>query len=146
MHDLNAREYIHLSGEIDSLYHDMAVQIGVSDSILNIFYIICEKGNKCLQSDIFRLTGMSRQTINSAIRKMEKEEMIYLEQGTGRNTIVCMTEKGKVFTEKNIYPLFEIENKIWNEWTEKEHKQYLDLTKKYSDSLRKYMKEFLIKL
>lgn len=141
MHDKQAREFTHLSGEINSLYHDMAVKTGVSDSVLNIFYVLSEKEYQCFQSDIFRLTGMSRQTINSAIRRLEKEELVYLEQGVGRNTIVCLTEKGKNFAEKNISPLFEIENRIWNEWTEEEQQQYLTLTKRYCNSLRKYMQE-----
>ena len=86
-----AREFVHISGEIDSLYHEAALKFGVSDSVLNTLYVLCEKGNQCLQSDVFRLTGMSRQTINTAIRKLEKAEMVYLEQGTGRNTIVYLT-------------------------------------------------------
>ena len=94
-----------------------------------------------MQSDIFRLTGMSRQTINTAIRKLEKDEIVFLEQGTGRNTIVCLTEKGKVFCSKNIIPLFKIEDKIWNEWTDEERKQYLAFEQKYCDSLKKYVKE-----
>lgn len=143
MHDLQAREFTHISGEIDSLYHEVAVKIGVSDSVLNILYVLCEKGNQCLQSDIFKLTGMSRQTINSAIRKLEKEEIVSLEQGTGRNTIVRLTEKGEKFSEENIYPLFEIENKIWGEWTAEEQRQYLTLTQKYRDALKKYMRETL---
>lgn len=143
MHNLQAREFTHLSGEIDSTYHEAAVKIGVSDSVLNILYVLCEKGNKCLQSEIFKLTGMSRQTINSAIRKLEKDEIVYLEQGTGRNTVVCLTEKGKKFSEEKIYPIFEIENMIWSEWTQEERNQYLELTKKYNDSFKKYVKERL---
>ena len=41
---------------------------------------------------------------------------------------------------EKIYPLFEIENKIWNEWTIEEQEQYLSLTKKYRDALKKYIK------
>lgn len=141
MHSSQAREYLHISGEIDSIYHEIALKFGISDSVLNVLYVICEKGNQCLQSDIFRLTGMSRQTINTAIRKLEKDEIVFLEQGTGRNTIVCLTEKGKVFCSKNIIPLFNIEDKIWNEWTDEERKQYLAFEQKYCDSLKKYVKE-----
>lgn len=143
MHNLQAREFTHISGEIDSLYHEAAVKIGVSDSVLNILYTLCEKENRCFQSDIFKLTGMSRQTINSAIRKLEKDGIVCLEQGTGRNTIVCLTEKGKLFSKENVFPLFEIENKIWSEWTAEEQKQYLALTQKYRDALKKYMRENL---
>ena len=110
--------------------------MGISDSVQNILYVICEQGNQCLQSEISKRTGISRQTINSAIRKLEKDEILYLEQGKGRNTIVCLTEKGEKFALEKIYPLYEIENKIWNEWTDDEQQQYLVLTQKYRDALK----------
>ena len=113
--------------------------MGVSDSVQNILYVICEKGDRCLQSEISRLTGISRQTINSAIHKLEKEGIIRLEQGKGRNTIVCLTEEGKNYARRKIYPLFEIENKIWADWTEEEQQQYLLLTQKYREGMKKYM-------
>lgn len=114
MHYLKVGQYTYLAGEINALYHEAAVKMGISDSIQNILYVICERReNRCLQSEISRLTGISRQTINSAIRKLEKDEIVYLEQGKGRNTIVCLTEKGKKFALEKVYPLFEVENKIW---------------------------------
>lgn len=139
MHYLKANQYTYLAGEINALYHEAAVKTGVSDSVQNILYVICEKGDCCLQSEISRLTGISRQTINSAIHKLEKEGIIRLEQGKGRNTIVCLTEEGKNYARRKIYPLFEIENKIWADWTEEEQQQYLLLTQKYRDGLKKYM-------
>ena len=142
MHYLHATEYTHLSGGINSLYHEMAVKMGLSDSIMNILYVICEKKDRCLQSEISKLTGISRQTINSAIHNLKKDGIVYLEQGHGRNTIVCLTEKGKKISEEKILPIFEIENKIWNEWTVEEQQQYLMLTQKYRDGLQKYITLF----
>ncbi|HIZ77061.1 MAG TPA: winged helix-turn-helix transcriptional regulator [Firmicutes bacterium] len=143
MHYLKAGQYTYLAGEINALYHEAAVKMGISDSVQNILYVICEQGNQCLQSEISKRTGISRQTINSAIHKLEKDEILYLEQGKGRNTIVCLTEKGEKFALEKIYPLYEIENKIWNEWTDDEQQQYLVLTQKYRDALKKYMKTIL---
>lgn len=57
--------------------------------------------------------------------------------------MVCLTEKGQKYAAEKINPLFEIENKIWNEWTEQEQQQYLTLTRKYRDALKKYMKTML---
>lgn len=143
MHYLKAGQYTYLAGEINALYHEAAVKMGLSDSVQNILYVICEKENRCLQSDISKLTGMSRQTINSAIRKLETDGIVYLVPGKGRNTIVCLTEKGEKFALEKIYPLYEVENKIWNEWTTDEQQQYLILTQKYRDALKKYLKEIL---
>ena len=143
LHYLKTEQYTYLAGEINALYHEAAVKMGISDSVQNILYVLCEKGGKCLQSEISKLTGISRQTINSAIRKLEKEGIVYLKQGKGRNTILCLTEKGKKFSSEKILPLHEIENKIWNEWTAEEQQQYLTLTKKYRDGLKKYLEAML---
>lgn len=139
MHYLETGQYTYLAGEINALYHEAAVRMGISDSVQNILYVLCERGGKCLQSEISKLTGISRQTINSAIRKLEKEETVYLEQGKGRNTIVCLTPKGVEFSREKIEPLHRIENQIWNDWTAEERQQYLALTKKYRDGLKKYL-------
>ena len=139
-YDYRVLTYVpHLAGDINSLYHEAAVKMGVSDSVMNILYVLCEKEGECLQSEICRLSGISRQTINSAIRNLEKDGIVYLKPGQGRNTIVCLTETGKIFSKEKIYPLFEIENKIWNEWTADEQRQYLMLTQKYRDALKKYL-------
>ena len=143
LHYLETGQYTYLAGEINALYHEAAVKMGISDSVQNILYVLCEKDGQCLQSEISKLTGISRQTINSAIRKLEKEGIVYLEQGKGRNTILCLTGKGKKFSAEKIIPLHEIENKIWNEWTEEEQRQYLTLTKKYRDGLKKYLEAML---
>ena len=50
MHYLKAGQYTYISGEINALYHEAAVKAGISDSVQNILYVICEKGNECLQS------------------------------------------------------------------------------------------------
>ena len=140
MHYLKTRQYTYLAGEINALYHEAAVKMDISDSVQNILYVICERGNSCLQSEISKLTGISRQTINSAIRKLEQEGVLTLKPGKGRNTVVCLTKKGKEFASEKIYPLFEIENKIWDEWTADEQQTYLMLTQKYRDALKKYLK------
>lgn len=139
MHYLKATQYTHLAGEINALYHEAAVKMGISDSVQNILYVLCEKDGRCLQSEICKLSGISRQTINSALRNLKKDEIVCLEQGSGRNTVVCLTEKGKAFTAEKIEPLLAMENKIWNEWTPDEQQAYLTLTQKYRDALKKHM-------
>ena len=69
--------------------------------------------------------------------------LAYLKQGEGRNTLVCLTEKGRDFSAQKVRPLFQIENKIWSEWTVDEHERYLLFTQKYRDSFKKYLHEDL---
>ena len=69
--------------------------------------------------------------------------LAYLKQGEGRNTLVCLTEKGRDFSAQKVRPLFQIENKIWSEWTVDEQERYLLFTQKYRDSFKKYLHEDL---
>lgn len=143
MHYITSEQYTYLAGEINALYHEAAVKMGISDSVQNILYVLCDQGSRCSQSEIGRLTGISRQTINSAIRKLERDGIVYLEQGRGRNTIVCLTEQGKAFAAQRVVPLLEAEQKIWNEWTPEEQREYLRLTQKYRDGLKRHLQAML---
>lgn len=143
MHYITSEQYTYLAGEINALYHEAAVKMGLSDSVQNILYVLCDQGSRCSQSEIGRLTGISRQTINSAIRKLERNGIVYLEQGRGRNTIVCLTEQGKAFAAQRVVPLLEAEQKIWNEWTPEEQREYLRLTQKYRDGLKRHLQTML---
>lgn len=130
------KRYNYVMNEINAIYHDAAVRMGISDSVQNILYAICENGESCLQSEIYKQTGISRQTINSAIQKLEKDGIVYLKQGQGRNTIVCLTDAGKEVANQKARPLIRIENEIFNEWTEEESRLYQELTERYRDSLK----------
>lgn len=132
-------EWIHqayLTSEIDMLYHEVAVKLGVSDSILNILYIMCVVGDRCTQIEICRLSGISRQTINSAIHKLQKEGIIYLEPGDGRSTLVCLTDKGRQLIEEKAYPLIKMEQEIFNGWDKEERETYLRLMQRFRDEMK----------
>ena len=146
MNRRKVRRYNYMMSEINAVYHDLAVRMGISDSVQSILYAICEGGEKCLQRDIYKQTGISRQTINTAIRKLEKDGLVYLEQGQGRNTIVCLTEAGKAFANEKARPLLKMENEIFSSWTEQELSLYLELTQRYRDALRSGVKELCAKL
>ncbi len=86
-----------LTEEVDSLYHQAALKLGVSDSVMFVLYMLHIGGEKCLLYDIYKLSGISKQTINSAIRKLENDGIVYLEKHNGKSKIVCVTEKGKAY-------------------------------------------------
>lgn len=126
-----------LTEEVDSLYHQAALRLGVSDSVLLILYMIYVNGEKCLLYDIYKSSGISKQTINSAIRKLEKEEVVYLEKHTGKTKMVCLTEKGKSYADQTAAKLFEAEYNAFCDWSEEEIDVYLRLIEKHNTSLRK---------
>lgn len=136
-----AIRYNCMSSEINALYHELAVKTGVSDSVQSILYVVLAYGGQCLQSDVFRESGISRQTINSAIRRLEAEGIVTLEQGAGRNTVLTLTEKGEAFCEEKIVPVFQIEDHILGSWTEEERGIYLDLIRRFLATFREDMEK-----
>lgn len=137
------KRFNYLTSEIDAAYHEAALKLGLSDSAMQILYAICNNGDGCLLSDICRLSGTSKQTINSALRKLEAEDVVYLKTFSGRKKMVCLTDKGKILMKNTVLRVVEIENEIFGSWTEAERKIYIDLTQKYLSSFEEKIKELL---
>lgn len=135
------RRYNYLSGEIAAIYHAAAARMGISDSALSVLYVVCECGGSCLQSEIYKQTGASRQTVNSAIRRLEKDGVAYLEQGQGRSTVVRLTKRGARAAARTARRVIEAENEIFGEWTAAELKTYLELTERYKNSLKEKLEK-----
>lgn len=125
-----------LSNDLEMVYHYAARKLKVSDSVLIVLYMIYEKGDGCLLYDICRDSCVSKQTINSAIRKLEREEILYLEQDKGKRKRVFLTEKGQRHITKTAARLYRAECDAMKDWTDEELEEYLRLMKKYTDSLR----------
>ena len=130
-----------LNKAITELYHDISVQIGISDSVFDIFYAIIALGDGCCQKDICDYAFTSKQTIHSAIHKLEKEDFIYLKSGKGREMHIFLTPKGEQFIEENIAPVIHIENQTCSQMDSKELDTLLLLTEKYLNCLRMHAKE-----
>lgn len=130
--------------EIDSVYHDMAVKMGITDSEFLILYVLNENDNLCNQSEIYKISGISRKTINSAIQKMRKSELLTITQADGRNTLIHLTDKGLTLANQVLVPIIKIENSILDEWTQDEINAYHELTQKYLNMIKEKAKSLSI--
>ena len=81
----------HIYKEYNIIYHDAAMRLGLSNSEFDTLYAICELGDGCKQSDICRTTFIPKQTVNSAIRSLQKKE--YLTLASGKEAFPKLTEK-----------------------------------------------------
>lgn len=131
----------YLSSEIDACYHEAAMRLGLSHSAMLVVYAICDNGGACPVSDISRLSGTCKQTINSALRKLEADGLVYLEALQGRKKRACLTEQGRKFADDTVMRIFEIENAIFSSWPSEDLEKYLDLTKQYLVSFKSKIKE-----
>ena len=144
MNNLSSRlmkRFNHLLGEIDAVYHEMDWKLGLSDSAMAVLYTICDNGGCCLLQDICRLSGLSKQTVNSALRRLEADGIVYLKVFEGQKKKVYLTAKGQELAENTAVRLIEIENSIFASWTEDEKMLYLELTQRYLLSFQESIKK-----
>ena len=130
-----------LSSEIIGLYHQASFKIGLSDSVCRILYALYTAGGSCLLSDIYKDFGISKQTVNSALRKLEEQDIIKLEQHYGKAKKVFLTELGKQKADATISKMVAAEIGAFASWTEEEIATYIHLTQKYADTFRAQVKQ-----
>lgn len=126
----------YLTTEIDALYHLSSIKFGISDSENMILYCVLDGKGECSLSEIYKMSGISKQTINSAIRNLEKKEYIDLEQVDGKSKKVVFTKKGKDFAEKTVAKLFDAESAAFKDWSEEDVNNYIQLTEKYLQAFK----------
>lgn len=134
------KRFNYLLGEMDAVYHEMALKLGLSDSAMIILYTICDQGDGCRLQDICRYSGVSKQTVNSAVRKLEAEGILYLEPAGSRCKKVCLTEKGADLAERTAKRIMQAENEIFASWPEADVEKYLELTEHFLTSLQEKAK------
>ena len=135
------RKINYLSCELESLYHQSSLKLGISDSVSIILYTVYDAGDSCLLSEIYKKSGISKQTVNSAIRGLEADNILYLEKHTGRAKRVVLTDKGKEFAKNTVGKLYEAEIGAFGTWTGEEISTYIRLMEKYSHCFRKQIEK-----
>ncbi len=130
-----------LASDLDSLYHKAALKLGLSDSVMFVLYLVYENGGEWPLAEICKKTGISKQTLNSAVRKLENEGIIRLTQIGGRAKNVCLTDGGKKYVKKTVARLFEAECGAFDGWSESQISLYLELTEKYIENFREQIEK-----
>lgn len=130
------REHIYkincLANELDASYHLAARKLEMTDSALIILYLLYEKGGSCALGEICRESWLSKQTVNSALRALERGEILYLTPSAGKAKNVNLTEKGKIYAEQTGGRILKAECDAFDTWSEEEIETYLSLMEKYN--------------
>lgn len=127
--------------ELNDLYHDIALKLGISDSAFTIFYAIFRIGDGCLQRDICKLSYTNKQTINSTIQRLKEDGYLYLKQGKGRDKHIYLTDCGREFMREKVGPMVTAEDEAFLMLTIKEQKQFYSVFSKYVASFREKVEE-----
>lgn len=100
MHYLETGQYTYLAGEINALYHEAAVKMGISDSVQNILYVLCEKdGNACKVKLVSLQVSVAKQSILLFVNWRKKESSI-LNKGKAEIQFSVSLERERNFRQK----------------------------------------------
>lgn len=125
--------------KFNSLYHEEALRLGISDTALWILYSIFGAEETFTQYDLCEAWQYPRQTVNSAITSLIKVGYVTLEviPGTRNRKAIHLTENGLVFCKKNILPLYLAEERAYLQMSEKELDTFVALYEKQYALLKK---------
>lgn len=136
------QEFNQINGRIENVYHEAAVKMGLPDSEFWILYTLRVHEDSCLQTVLCRETGMTKSTVNSALKKMEKEELLLMCPGGGRNTRIRLTEQGISLAERTVDRLIEMENCIYTGWTGEEQELLMKLNREFLEQMEMQIKKY----
>lgn len=125
-----------LFSETDAVYHEATLKFGLTDSSMIVLYTICLFDGSCPLGDITALSGLPKQTVNSALRRLEGDGVLYLEAAGGRKKRVCLTEKGQGLCRDTALRLMRLEDEIYASWPPEDLEKYLSLTQRFLSGLR----------
>lgn len=136
------KEFNSLYKEWGEIYHKISVKLGLSDSEFLIFYALVEL-NIDRQKDIADYFCISKQTINSSVKKLVNAGIIELKAVKGRDMQVIFTETGKKFAQEKIIPIVDIEKSALAALGQKDSRELLRLTRKHLDIFKEQVKQIL---
>ena len=129
-----------LFSEMESLYHLADLRLGISDSASLVLYALYDAGGQCPLADIYKNSGISKQTVNAALRKLEADGVIYLEPEAGRGKRVRLTRSGEDYVSRTAARLYEAECEALSTWSAGEIDAHISLLEKYAASLGEQLK------
>lgn len=132
------QEFISASKEVDDLYHMLALKFNLSDSAMWILCTMREANRELTQSEIAQEMSMSRQTVNSAIKNLEKQGYLRLEAVSGdrRNKILSFTEEGETFVKRTVDRVLSLEHQVFENLEVEEQEKITQILRKYTRFMR----------
>lgn len=133
----NLMDYNQLDSKIDRIYHDYLSASGFSLTTMWILYSAYTGERTPTQSEICETWRCSPQTINSALKVLEKKKIVELKLAAGnrKNKYIHLTDSGMELCEQLVEPLIEAENLAFSVLTVEEQENLIALFQKYSDAL-----------
>lgn len=118
--------------EYENIYYELSKTCGISEAEYWTLLMVFEGVTS--QTEISEQLLLSKQTVNSACKKLIKRGYIRLEtvENNLRAKQICLTDSGVEFAEANIRCLSAAEEYAWNELSADEQRALVEYTRKFN--------------
>lgn len=124
--------YTKINKEFDEIYHKIAIHYNLSDSSFWILYSLYETKQPCTQMEICKEWYFNKQTVNSAIKNLEK--LGYISKGISENNKqdkkIRLTSLGLEVAEKTVKNVIMLEDIAFSKISEEELDNIINLLQK----------------
>ena len=129
--------------EVDNIYQTLLKAHNVSESEYIVMFAINELGEGCSQKDISENGYASKKTINSTIKKFQKDGHIELKPAKYPSMQIFLTEKGKKFMTENIIPILKLESSVLDDVPENEFEALAQCYRKHLNVFRNHVEKYI---
>lgn len=122
---------------LDDAYRDVSKQFGLSPCAFWILYTLRVGTDFFTQTDVCEFLHEPKQTVNSAIKKLEADGFLSLSAETNlRRKQIRLTERGKKLAKKTVDLVASAEITALRCLSEQEQDAFFDMLEKLENSLR----------
>lgn len=139
-HDFSEQlaEFNQFYKQMDDLYHQYARQNEISDTALWLLYSLSEGDAAFTQRELCSIWHYSPQTLNSALKGLERQGYLVLESALGnkKNKRILLTEAGRKLAQEIVQPLMQAEQAAFRRLDLKERSLLVSITRKHMELLQ----------
>lgn len=129
-------QYNTLYKENDEIYRIAAKTLGLSECAFWILYALRQEDG-LIQSELCHTLCLPKQTIHSALKKLENDGFIKLSSGKDRRAkYLSLTKKGTMLAEETVDRVIQAEINAFAGFTDQEQQEFNRLFQKYTGLLK----------
>ena len=120
-----------------------AASVHLSETAFWILYIAWTQGDGCTQKEICDSWSYSRQTINTALKNLERQGILCLKtaEGNRKNKRIYFSREGKAFADRVVAPFVRAELLSLERLGDREREQLTRLNERRTEYFRQELEE-----
>lgn len=131
------KQYNAIAKENDEIYRDIAKKFGLSEYAFWILYFLRTEYGEPVQSEICSSFYQPKQSVNSALKKLESDGYIILAAGSNRRSKqIVLTSAGVKLCEGTVDHIIEAEKRALDSLTEEQQEVFMILFDQYTRQLK----------